>query len=73
MFGLSNFIITEFLLIFYSLVTNVLYSYISLLCNIIHKNLFLITITYINIRDEGPEKTPPAGSDSGLRPSQGHK
>jgi len=27
MFGLSNFIITEFLLIFYSLVTNVLYSY----------------------------------------------
>ena len=28
MFGLSNFIITEFLLIFYSLVTNVLYSYI---------------------------------------------
>ena len=29
MFGLSNFIITEFLLIFYLLVTNVLYSYIS--------------------------------------------
>ena len=29
MFGLSNFIITEFLLIFYSLVTNVLYSYTS--------------------------------------------
>ena len=29
MFGLSNFIITEFLLIFYSLVTNVLYSYIN--------------------------------------------
>ena len=28
MFGLSNFIITEFLLIFYLLVTNVLYSYI---------------------------------------------
>ena len=27
MFGLSNFIITEFLLIFYLLVTNVLYSY----------------------------------------------
>ena len=35
MFGLSNFIITEFLLIFYLLVTNVLYSYISLLCNIV--------------------------------------
>ena len=36
MFGLSNFIITEFLLIFYSLVTNVLYSYKSynLLVNI---------------------------------------
>ena len=29
MFGLSNFIITEFLLIFYLLVTNVLYSYIE--------------------------------------------
>ena len=38
MFGLSNFIITEFLLIFYSLVTNVLYSYNNpFLCNnIIH-------------------------------------
>ena len=31
MFGLSNFIITEFLLIFYSLVTNVLYSYTEVL------------------------------------------
>ena len=42
MFGLSNFIITEFLLIFYSLVTNVLYSYIILKYMPIYLSYFLI-------------------------------
>ena len=37
MFGLSNFIITEFLLIFYSLVTNVLYSYRNSLREILRR------------------------------------
>jgi len=37
MFGLSNFIITEFLLIFYSLVTNVLYSYRNSLRKILRR------------------------------------
>ena len=59
MFGLSNFIITEFLLIFYSLVTNVLYSYTILLLGkeeIINDfdkmmNLFFYTMPHI-IRDK---------------------
>lgn len=54
MFGLSNFIITEFLLIFYSLVTNVLYSYkqenphLSIYPN----NVLNMHISDINLKDE---------------------
>ena len=59
MFGLSNFIITEFLLIFYSLVTNVLYSYkqenphLSIYPN----NVLNMHISDINLKDEDEELT----------------
>ena len=49
MFGLSNFIITEFLLIFYSLVTNVLYSYILLHALIFYEIYYNIWYTIANI------------------------
>ena len=58
MFGLSNFIITEFLLIFYSLVTNVLYSYNSVehsirkcIQKIIHRGKVDVFVTLQDVAD----------------------